>query len=261
MELNEAFESPSGLFYHSVEIARNIREKEKYKTPPSYTDLLKKIEQTSFISIEPISLDAQKAIIRYNELRTKKEENIILLGKTRELLKRQEEALQKFWEASTNLNIHLLQGVLNSNMEQKMSEFNDVISVINAEKKQALENICFSIEQTIQTIEESLAPLRSLLALGAKESFTDEQLQTIASGIICGICYTTKVNRVINSCGHTLCDVCLPKLNKKCHICRASFANATPIFFSGIYFEPPTDGAQETITQQVFDIRGPINLQ
>jgi len=47
----------------------------------------------------------------------------------------------------------------------------------------------------------------------------------------CPICLTARVDRVILSCGHTICSTCLASVTS-CHVCKGLCANTMRIFLS-----------------------------
>ena len=47
----------------------------------------------------------------------------------------------------------------------------------------------------------------------------------------CSICYARKVDVLINTCGHTLCHVCVQSVGARCPFCRKEFTAASRFYW------------------------------
>jgi hypothetical protein len=61
-----------------------------------------------------------------------------------------------------------------------------------------------------------------------KENF--EQISSICSNNICGICFDSEVES-FNECGHAYCNGCITKL-KTCKTCQSQIRNIKKIFYN-----------------------------
>jgi hypothetical protein len=89
------------------------------------------------------------------------------------------------------------------------------------------------IEHESEQVNTALGKINTLVFTGVAESLKPEERERIASGKQCPICITKPVNRVFN-CGHVVCDTCVSKLGKTCHMCRRNIKNIFPLYIDTV---------------------------
>lgn len=82
-------------------------------------------------------------------------------------------------------------------------------------------------QSKLKDIQDKLAIYLVLLSEVKNEFFTDTK---DIDNWTCSICYESKIDMVITSCGHTLCNKCREKLKDNCFICRKKIDKVIKLF-------------------------------
>ena len=204
--------------------------------PPSYEQLLKNaLNIVDDVNTEPIILDTEKAFARFIELKTSLKTQIELQAKQNEALELFTKQLSVYRESSYFLvnnvnNVDEFKEDMETRMK-KVQEFTTYMDTFTSKMVAKLQENIDKTSVTINEINDKLASFAGLLKENIKGILSTEELKDIESGRQCSICVTNTVNRVLDTCGHTLCSTCEPNLTSgTCHICRASFGKINKLY-------------------------------
>lgn len=227
-EYQTAFRGTSGLFEQSARMAQELREKKEFQPPVSeysklFSEALKPVEKKI---IDPIVLDSEKALEKFVELRKRKTSLQQTLATKEECIKKQEALLSSYYDIMSKVEQFYNSEELNTTIFKTSEEILKTSSSLYS----TIQTTIQQTESELESITENLKPLGTLIAM-----LSSEEKQSIASGLQCAICLTNSVNRVFDSCGHTVCEQCSNRFQeKKCHICRSNFSFANPLYLSGV---------------------------
>ena len=205
--------------------------------PPSYRVLLKTaLNPVKEVNTEPILLETEKALARFTELKTSLKAQLELQAKQNEGLALFMKHLTAYNESSQILfsTMHMVEESKEASEKRKELEqtFGVHMSEHTTKIKNKLQENIDKTSATINDIKEKLKAFASLLKENVKGILTPEELKEIESGRQCPICMTNTVNRVFDTCGHTICNECEPSIRDgTCHICRSQFTKINKLFF------------------------------
>jgi len=106
--------------------------------------------------------------------------------------------------------------------------FEMIQSIILPHTKELIEK--YNIQDTmcrLKELQDKIAIYLVLLTEVKNEFFTETK---DIDNWTCSICYDSKIDHVITSCGHTLCGKCKIKIKDKCFVCRKNIDQVIKLF-------------------------------
>lgn len=184
--------------------------------------------------MEPISIDAEKLVCRFQEIKSALATLLPQIEKTDSKI----EALNKAFAAAKEKTQSLFE-VFSKSEHVDLVQLNavkDAQTTYESFMETNIKNIQDHYKTELKDLEERKAKLLinkgalvSALSVTVMESLDKAERDRLVGGKLCAICTVHDINRVLE-CGHVVCSTCLPNLKNKCFMCRKAFAKATPLY-------------------------------
>jgi Zinc finger, C3HC4 type (RING finger) len=97
----------------------------------------------------------------------------------------------------------------------------------------SIKDICDKIDERIETKKEEIAKLNESINVYKRALKSFETDKTLFGKYKCTICFENEVTHCLMPCGHTFCDACSKKLQKKCFACNGEVKTVTKMFMLG----------------------------
>ena len=97
----------------------------------------------------------------------------------------------------------------------------------------SMKEICDKIDERIETKKEAIAKLNDSINVYKRALTSFETDKIIFGKYKCTICFEKEVTHCLMPCGHTFCDACSKKLQKKCFACNGEVKTVTKMFMLG----------------------------
>lgn len=97
----------------------------------------------------------------------------------------------------------------------------------------SMKEICDKIDERIETKKEAIAKLNDSINVYKRALTSFETDKIIFGKYKCTVCYENEVTHCLMPCGHTFCDACSKKLQKKCFACNGEVKTVTKMFMLG----------------------------
>lgn len=113
-------------------------------------------------------------------------------------------------------------------LEVNTDTFDMIQSIIVPHANELIEK--YNIEYTLRRLKELQDKIAIYLVLlnEVKNEFFNETKDI--DNWTCSICYDSRIDHVITSCGHTLCGKCKIKIKDKCFVCRKNIDKVIKLF-------------------------------
>ncbi len=185
--------------------------------------------------MEPISIDAEKLVSRFQEIKA----TLATLLPQIEKLESKITALNKALTEAKEKNKALFEVFSKSEPDFKELEaVKDAQTTFESFMEAKIQKIQEKYKTELKELEERQAKLLtnksalvSALSVTVMESLDKADRDRLIGGKLCAICTVHDINRVLE-CGHVVCSTCLPNLKNKCFMCRKAFAKAIPLFLT-----------------------------
>lgn len=240
--LEEAFASGPSLFSSSLDYVSSRISHTGAEAIPTYAALVEEATASKPLDVSDIVLPD------VSELKQQIAAIKARLSVIRPLIKEMASTIERLTTVETEMSKKLTEYITVvmevgrlpiSEGEALFREVRDVVDKcdaithrVRAEKLAQLE----AYQAEMAELLSSLATMRTLLAevVAAAGSGSDDSCggeATVPNA--CPVCMERPVNRVLDVCGHTVCDGCLKSLQgSKCFLCRKLYARALPFFLN-----------------------------
>lgn len=215
----------------SWEVKRNIKNAETAKElEQEYTNTIiapNPMEQS--MKLEPKLLDVAAVVANYHEhIKTVKD----IQEKIAECKLYIQNLNDKYESALQNaINVNQLIGLHEEQITIPMDGFvsweancRSIIEKILTAKRSEIDEL----KREEMRLHENITAIREMIVLGVKMIIPEEKVKKT----MCPICFDKEINMVLSPCGHTLCQDCSTKIERKCMTCRGHVAHKMNIYFS-----------------------------
>lgn len=97
----------------------------------------------------------------------------------------------------------------------------------------SMKEICEKIDERIETKKEAIDKLNDSINVYKRALKSFETDKILFGKYKCTICFENEVTHCLMPCGHTFCDACSKKLQKKCFACNGEVKEVTKMFMLG----------------------------
>jgi hypothetical protein len=181
---------------------------------------------------DPVTLDAEKLVSRYNTL-----------CETSTNLEKALSEGRKDYDEYVNMEIdfnaisnEFQKKTFSRGDESSIEEFNKWRSLqadvnklrdnIATNHKSKLENRLSEIKQKLDAVAAELDVIRNFIKTGVKEFIPSNEIKPN----MCIICLDNTISHALVPCGHTLCKECCDKIEEDCPSCRTQMTEVLKIF-------------------------------